>query len=194
VRDFAALARAADETAVELGAIDYVVANAGITDGFFSVEDLPVEHWTTMIDINLTGVFYTCKATVPHVRRRGPGGAFVLVSSDVGMKPIGGLSHYVAAKTGVRSLAQSLAKELGPEGIRANSLHPGPINTDMTAAMEELNGIPRAELLAGFRAAQVIPRNIEIQDVTAALLWLLSGEARYVTAHELVVDAGISKN
>jgi NAD(P)-dependent dehydrogenase (short-subunit alcohol dehydrogenase family) len=81
-----------------------------------------------MIDINLTGVFHTCKATVAHVRRRGPGGAFVLVRSDVGMKPIGGLSHYVAAKIGVRSLAQSLAKELGSERIRANSLHPGPIN------------------------------------------------------------------
>jgi hypothetical protein len=81
---------------------------------------------------------------VGHVRRRRFGGAFVLVSSDVGMKPIDGLCHYVAAKIGVRSLAQSLAKELGAEGIRANSLHPGPINTDMTVAMEELNGVGRA--------------------------------------------------
>jgi NAD(P)-dependent dehydrogenase (short-subunit alcohol dehydrogenase family) len=193
VRDFDALVEAAAQTAEAFGGIDFVVANAGITDGYFTVEELPVSHWNTMIDINLTGVFHTCKATVAHVRRRGPGGAFVLVSSDVGMKPIGGLSHYVAAKIGVRSLAQSLAKELGPEGIRANSLHPGPINTDMTAAMEELNGVSRAELLAGFRDAQVIPQDIEVRDATAALLWLLSDDARYVTAHELVVDAGISK-
>ena len=193
VRDFGALARAADASATALGGIDYVVANAGITDGFFTVEELPLEHWNTMININLTGVFHTCKATVGYVRRRGPGGAFVLVSSDVGMKPIGRLGHYVAAKIAVRSLAQSLAKELGAEGIRANSLHPGPIDTDMTGAMEELNGVSRAELLAGFRDAQVIPQNIEVRDATAAVLWLLSDEARYVTAHELVVDAGISK-
>jgi NAD(P)-dependent dehydrogenase (short-subunit alcohol dehydrogenase family) len=111
VRDFGALARAADETATALGGIDYVVANAGITDGSFTVEELPLEHWNTMIDVNLTGVFHTCKASVGHVRRRRFGGAFVLVSSDVGMKPIGGLCHYVAAKIGVRSLAQSLAKD-----------------------------------------------------------------------------------
>jgi SDR family mycofactocin-dependent oxidoreductase len=193
VRDFDGLKAAADQTAAELGGIDYVVANAGISDGFYPVWDLPVEHWNTMIDINLTGVFYTCKAAVPHVRERGRGGALVLISSVTALKAYGWLSHYVAAKTGVRGLAQSLAKELGPEGIRCNSLHPGAINTDMTKAMNEFSGIPVEDLLRQFRDSQLLDQNIEIRDATAAVVWLLSDEARFVTGHEMVVDAGESK-
>jgi SDR family mycofactocin-dependent oxidoreductase len=193
VRDFAGLQAAADETASTLGGIDYVVANAGISDGFYPVWDLPIENWNTMIDINLTGVFYTCKATVPHVRERGAGGSMVLISSVTAMKAYGWLSHYVAAKIGVRGLAQSLAKELGPEDIRCNSLHPGAINTDMTKAMNEFSGVSVEELLQQFRDSQLIPKNIEVRDATAAVVWLLSDEARFVTGHEMVVDAGESK-
>jgi SDR family mycofactocin-dependent oxidoreductase len=193
VRDFDAQKAAADETAATLGGIDYVVANAGISDGFFPVWDLPVENWNTMIDINLTGVFYTCKATVPHVRERGPGGAYVLISSIVAMKAYGWLSHYVAAKTGVRGLALSMAKELGPEKIRCNSLHPGAINTDMTAMMTKLGGVPTEDLLQQFRDAQLIAENVEIRDSTAAVVWLLSDQARMVTGLEMSVDAGESK-
>jgi SDR family mycofactocin-dependent oxidoreductase len=193
VRDFGAVEAAADETASTLGGIDYVVANAGITDGYYTVWDLPIENWKTMVDINLTGVFYTCKATVPHVRKRGRGGALVLIGSVVAMKPVGRLSHYVAAKMGVRGLALSLAKELGPEGIRCNSLHPGAINTDMTSAMTEFSGTPTEELLQQFRDGQIIPENIQVRDATAAVIWLLSDEARMVTGLEMVVDAGESK-
>lgn len=193
VRDFDGQRAAADETARVLGGIDYVVANAGISDGFFPVWDMPVENWKTMIDINLTGVFYTCKATVNHVRARGPGGAFVLVSSITAMKAYGWLSHYVAAKIGVRGLSLSMAKELGPEGIRCNSLHPGAIHTDMTEAMVEFGGPPMEALLEQFRDAQLIPKNLEVRDATAAVTWLLSDEARFVTGLELCVDAGESK-
>jgi SDR family mycofactocin-dependent oxidoreductase len=193
VRDFDAQKAAADETAATLGGIDYVIANAGISDAFFPVWDLPVENWKTMIDINLSGVFYTCKATVPHVRERGRGGAFVLISSIVAMKAYGWLSHYVAAKTGVRGLALSMAKELGPEKIRCNSLHPGAINTDMTAMMTKLGGVPTEDLLQQFRDAQLIAENVEIRDSTAAVVWLLSDQARMVTGLEMSVDAGESK-
>jgi SDR family mycofactocin-dependent oxidoreductase len=193
VRDFAGLRDAADATARELGGIDLVVANAGISDTFLPVWDLPVENWQTMIDINLTGVFYTCKATVPHVRARGEGGSIVLVSSVAAIKSYGWLSHYSAAKFGVRGLAVSLAKELGPEYIRCNSLHPGAINTEMTHAMSYLSGTPREQLLQQFRDAQLLPRNIEVRDSTAAVLWLLSDESRFVTGQEIIVDGGESK-
>jgi SDR family mycofactocin-dependent oxidoreductase len=193
VRDFGGLSAAADQTARALGGIDFVVANAGISDGFFPVWDLPVENWQTMIDINLSGVFYTCKATVPHVRQRGAGGAFVLVSSVAAVKYYGWLSHYVAAKAGVRALAVSLAKEVGPEGIRCNSLHPAAIDTAMTDAMTLLGGVPKEQLLKQFREAQLIPRNLEVRDSTAAVVWLLSDEARFVTGSELIVDAGESQ-
>lgn len=193
VRDHAGLQAAADETAAALGGIDHVIANAGISDGFRPVWELSAENWQTMIDINLSGVFYTCKATVPHLRRRGAGSALVLVGSIASIKFYGWLSHYTAAKAGVRALAGALAKELGPEGIRCNSLHPAAIDTTMTDAMVQLGGVAKEQLLEQFRDSQLIPHNLEIKDSTAAALWLLSDEARFVTGLELIVDAGESK-
>lgn len=190
VRDWPGVRAAADETAETFGGIDYVVANAGITDGFMAIWDLPVENWQTMIDINLTGVFYTCKATVPHVRKRGPGGGYVLVSSVAAHKFYGWLSHYTAAKTGVFALAMAMAKELGPEGIRSNSLHPAAIYTAMTDAMVELGDVPLDDLLQQFRDQQLLAKNIEVRDSTAAVVWLLSDEARFVTGTQFVVDGG----
>jgi NAD(P)-dependent dehydrogenase (short-subunit alcohol dehydrogenase family) len=181
VRDWAGMQSAADAGAEKLG---------GISDGFMPIWDLPVENWQTMIDINLTGVFYTCKATVPHVRRRGDGGAYVLVSSVAAHKFYGWLSHYTAAKTGVFALAMAMAKELGPEGIRVNSLHPAAINTDMTDAMVQLGGVKLDQLLAQFRDQQLLAKNIELRDSTAAVVWLLSDEARFVTGTQFIVDGG----
>lgn len=193
VRDYDGLREAADTAAMDLGGIDCVVANAGISDAFYPVWELAVENWRTMIDINLNGVFYTCKAAVPHVRARGEGGSFVLVSSIAGLKSYGWLSHYSAAKYGVRGLAIALAKELAPDYIRCNSLHPGAIDTGMTDAMTYLSGIPKEDLLAEFREQQLLQRNIEMRDSSAAVVWLLSDEARFVTGQEFVVDGGESK-
>lgn len=193
VRDVEGLQDAADAAAKSLGGIDCVVANAGISDAFYPIWDLAPENWRTMIDINLNGVFYTCKATVPHVRARGEGGSLVLVSSIAGLKSYGWMCHYSAAKFGVRGLAIALAKELAPDYIRCNSLHPGAINTDMTDAMVYLGGPPKEELLAQFRNQQLLARNIELRDSTAAVVWLLSDESRFVTGQEFVVDGGESK-
>jgi NAD(P)-dependent dehydrogenase (short-subunit alcohol dehydrogenase family) len=193
VRDYSGLARAAADTAARLGGIDFVIANAGITDGFHRTWELPVANWQTMIDINLTGVFYTCKATVPHLIDRGKGSALVLISSGVGLKAVPRLAHYVSAKMALRGLGASLAQELGEYGIRCNTVLPGGINTEMTTAMVELNDVPREQLLAGFRAGQLINADLEVADTTAAVLWLLSDEARLVTGLEMTVDAGESK-
>lgn len=193
VRDFEGLNLAAEATVARLGGIDFVIANAGITDGFHRTWELPVENWQTMIDINLTGVFYTCKATVPHLIDRGAGSALVLISSGVGLKAVPRLAHYVAAKMALRGLGISLAQELGEYGIRCNTVLPGGINTEMTTAMVELNNVPREQLLAGFRAGQLINTDLEVADTTAAVLWLLSDEARLVTGLEMTVDAGESK-
>ncbi len=194
VRDYPGMAAAADDAVAQLGGIDFVVANAGITDGFFPTWEIPLENWRTMIDINLTGVFHTVKATIPHVRQRGPGGSLVLVSSNVAThKAVGYLSHYVAAKIGVRSLAMSLAKELGPDGIRCNSLHPAAIHTEMTEHMVDFSDKTMDELLQQFRDSQLLPVNLEPRDSTAAVVWLLSDEARYVTGLEFNVDAGDSR-
>jgi NAD(P)-dependent dehydrogenase (short-subunit alcohol dehydrogenase family) len=193
VRDYAALEAAANEAASVLGGIDYVVANAGIVDRAYPVWETPIENWQTLIDVNLTGVFYTCRATVPHVRARGPGGALVLVSSVVAIKPYGFVSPYVASKIGVRALSVSLARELGPEQIRCNSLHPGFIDTAMGTEFARLSGSSAEEQVANFKEVQLIPETIEVRDSTAAVVWLLSDEARFVTGIELLVDAGESR-
>lgn len=192
VRDPEGLVRAAASAADALGGIDYVIANAGITDGYHRTWELPVENWRTMIDINLSGVFYTCRAVIPYLLKRGQGCALVLISSGVGISPVPGLAHYVASKMALRGLGASLAAELGPFGIRCNTIHPGGIDTEMTSAMVELNGTPREELLREFRSGQLIDANIERCDSSAAVLWLLSDEARYVTGLEMTVDAGES--
>jgi len=87
----------------------------------------------------------------------------------------------------------ALAKELAPEYIRVNSLNPGAINTDMTDAMSYLSGTPKEQLLQQFRDSQLLQRNIEMRDSSAALVWLLSDESRFVTAQEIIVDAGESR-
>ena len=193
VRDPDGLRTAADNAAERLGGIDYVVANAGITDAYFSTWELPVENWRTMIDINLSGVFYTCRATVPHLLERGKGSALVLISSGVGIRPVPRLVHYVAAKMALRALSASLAIELGPHGIRCNSVHPGGIDTEMTTAMVTLNRVAREDLLQQFRGGQLLSCNISVADSTAAVLWLLSDEARMITGLEMTVDAGESR-
>ncbi|CAM5395903.1 mycofactocin-coupled SDR family oxidoreductase [Leifsonia shinshuensis] len=193
VRSAEQMAAAAATTVDELGRIDFVVANAGITDGFAPTWELSVENWKTMVDINLTGVFHTVRATIPHLLDEPEGRAVVLIGSGVAIKAVPNLSHYVAAKYGVRGLAAALAAELGPYGIRCNSIHPAGIDTEMTTAMVELNGIPRDVLLERFRSGQLIQTNVEPSDITAAVVWLLSEEARFVTGVELTVDAGESK-
>jgi NAD(P)-dependent dehydrogenase (short-subunit alcohol dehydrogenase family) len=194
VRSAEQMVDAARTTVDQLGRLDYVVANAGITDGFAPTWELAPENWQTMIDINLTGVFHTVRATIPHLLTQPAGRGLVLIGSGVAIKAVPNLSHYVAAKFGVRGLSAALAVELGPFGIRCNSVHPAGIDTDMTTAMVELNGIPREELLERFRSGQLIKTNVEISDITAAVAWLLSDEARFVTGVELTVDAGESKN
>jgi SDR family mycofactocin-dependent oxidoreductase len=193
VRDFESLRRAADEAVSSFGHLDCVVANAGIGDAFYPLWEIPNDHWQTMIDINLTGVFFTCKATVPHLRETGRNASLVLVSSAAAFKAVGYFAHYNAAKAGVASLSATLAKELGPDGIRCNCLHPGAILTPMTDAIAGLSGVSIETFLAQFTDAQLINRIGSPNDTSAAVVWLLSDEALHVTGLEMRVDAGETK-
>jgi NAD(P)-dependent dehydrogenase (short-subunit alcohol dehydrogenase family) len=192
VRDLAGLEHAAERTALELGGIDFVVANAGIVDRAYPLWEIPAENWQTMLDVNLTGVFHTCRATIPHVRRRGPGGALVLISSVVGIKPYGP-AHYAVAKMGVRALSLALARELGPDGIRCNSIHPGAIETAMADEFVRLSGLSSDEHHDRLREGQHLQEPIEMKDISAAVLWLVSPESRFVTGLEMTVDGGETK-
>ena len=138
VRDYAALKAALDDGVAQLGHLDIVSANAGIFS-FGTLDELSETDWQDMIDVNLTGVWHTAKAAIPHLRAAG-GGSIILTSSAAGLKGMPNVGHYVTAKHGVVGLMRTLALELAPDMIRVNSVHPTTVNTDMiqNAATYEL--------------------------------------------------------
>lgn len=197
VRDPAALKAALDDGVAQLGRLDIVAANAGI----FSMgagDDLGEDAWRDMIDINLTGVWRTCKAAVPHLVAGGNGGAIVLTSSVAGLRGSQNIAHYVSAKHGVVGLMRSLALELAPHSIRVNSVHPTMVNTDMIlndAAYKlfrpELDAPTVEDASQVFTTMNALPTPwVEPRDISNALLFLASDEARFITGVTLPVDAG----
>ena len=130
--------RAAVERGVaELGRLDVVVANAGMTTPARAWE-IPLENWDATIGINLTGAYYTARAAIPILIEQGAGGAIVFTSSVAGLVGLPLLADYVAAKHGVTGLAKTLANELGQYRIRVNSVHPFGVNTDLKPGLREL--------------------------------------------------------
>ncbi|TIH35652.1 mycofactocin-coupled SDR family oxidoreductase [Subtercola vilae] len=199
VRDFGAVKAAVDKGVAELGRLDIVSANAGIFS-FGTMEELSDELFDDMIAVNLTGVWKTVKAAIPHIKAGGRGGSIILTSSTAGLEAIPNIGHYVAAKHGVVGLMRTLALELAPDFIRVNSVHPTSVNTDMiqNAATYELFApdlAPEertAEVLAPrFQTMNTLPIPwVEPVDISNAVLWLASDESRYVTGITLPVDAG----
>ena len=198
VRDFGALKAAVDEGVAQLGRLDIVSANAGILTEVAPAEELSEEIWTDMIDVNLSGVWRTTKAAIPHIKAGGRGGSIILTSSNAALMVYQNLAHYTSAKHGVVGLMRTLALELAPHMIRVNSIHPTQVNTDMiqNEAMYRLfcpdleNPTPEDFKAAAF-AMQALPIPwVETIDISNALLFLASDEARYITGVTLPVDAG----
>ncbi|MFI7272737.1 mycofactocin-coupled SDR family oxidoreductase [Streptomyces sp. NPDC049879] len=199
VRDFAQIKQAVDDGVAQLGRLDIVVANAGIVS-YGPLETMDDTTFTDMIDINLTGVWRSVKAAVPHLRAGGGGGSVVLTSSTAGLGASQNVGHYSAAKHGVVGLMRTLALELGQDRIRVNSVHPTSVRTDMIVneATFELFApdLPAEErtneaLAARFGALTLLDIPwVEPVDISNAVLWLASDEARFVTGVTLPVDAG----
>jgi SDR family mycofactocin-dependent oxidoreductase len=198
VRDFAVVKAAVDDGVAQLGRLDIVSANAGIFS-FGELADLAEQSWQDMIDVNLTGVWHAAKAAIPHLRAAG-GGSIILTSSTAGLMAIPNIGHYTAAKHGVVGLMRTLALELAPDFIRVNSVHPTSVNTDMiqNAATYALFApdLPedqrtKENLVDRFGALNALPIPwVEPVDISNAVLWLASDEARYVTGVTLPIDAG----
>ncbi len=199
VRDSAALKAAVDDGVAQLGRLDIVLANAGIAS-FAPVEDISDEMWDDMIGVNLTGVFKTVRAAVPHIKAGGRGGAIVLTSSTAGIKGLGNLAHYVAAKHGVVGLMKTFANEFAPDMIRVNSVHPTAVSTDMIHNDQTYGvfrpdkaaaDITREEAGESFQTLNAMPIPwVETVDISNAILFLVSDDGRYVTGVQLPVDAG----
>lgn len=199
VRDYGAVKVALDDGVAQLGRLDIVSANAGIFS-LGTMADMDETTWQDMIDVNLTGVWHTVKAAIPHLRAAG-GGSVILTSSAAGLKASPNIGHYNSAKHGVVGLMRTLALELAADMIRVNSVHPTTVDTDMiqNSAAYELFApdLPEAErtretLAARFETINVLPVPwVEPVDVSNAVLWLASDESRYVTGVTLPIDAGI---
>jgi (+)-trans-carveol dehydrogenase len=202
VRELGSVEKAAQQGFEELGRIDIVCANAGIATNM-SAGSLAMDSqmWQEMIDINLTGVWHTCKAAVPFVQRGGRGGSIVLTTSFVAHKPMANIGHYVAAKAGVLAFAKSLAKELAGDFIRVNCISPSNVETPMI--MNEsvfrlfLGDRGESSTVEDFAAASQATNALPIpwvqpEDISNAVLFFASEESRYVTGAVLAVDAGAS--
>jgi NAD(P)-dependent dehydrogenase (short-subunit alcohol dehydrogenase family) len=192
------LADAIDTGVSELGRLDIVCANAGIITTPSPANLMEENIWQVMIDINLTGVWHTCKASIPHLLAGRRGGSIVLTSSVAGLKAYPNIAHYVSAKHGVVGLMRALANELAPHMIRVNSVHPTQVDTPMIMndAMFKLflpeSDHPTLEEFAAMSqqtAALPIPW-VEPVDVSNAVLFLASEEARYITGVTLPIDGG----
>lgn len=197
VRDEEALRAAVDAGVTELGRLDVVCANAGILNDFAPLDRLEGHAWANMLDVNLTGVWHTCKVTIPHLRAVG-GGSIVITSSVAGLKGAGNIGHYSTAKHGLVGLMRSLAIEGAPHSIRVNTVHPTQVPTPMIMndAMVELFGVgdeddPHEAFARVSAGMNTLPVSwVEPMDVANAVLWLASDEARYVTGVTLPIDAG----
>jgi 3alpha(or 20beta)-hydroxysteroid dehydrogenase len=177
VADAAGWQAVVDEAESTWGPVGVLVNNAGILM-FGPIESLTAEDWQRTIDINLTGVFLGMHVVVPSMKRAG-GGSIVNISSTAGLQGYANLGAYVASKWGVRGLTKSAALELGPDNIRVNSIHPGPIRTPM------IDGVALDDIVGG----QPIARVGECEEVTAMLLFILR-DATYSTGHEFIIDGG----
>lgn len=198
VTKFGDLQAFAAATVAELGPLDIVIANAGIFSGGVPSWELSEQQWDRMLEVNLKGVWLTCKAVVPGMLAAGRGGSIIMTSSIGGLVGTPGISHYVAAKHAVIGYMRSLANEVGRQGIRVNAVCPGGVDNAMmnNAAMYKAmasDGVgSREQTLAAVDAISLLPGGmIESEDIAQAVLWLASEESRWVTGVALPVDAGI---
>ncbi len=198
VRDHTALRDALDSGVEQLGRLDIVAANAGIGTTGVRLDRMDEDLWQEMIDVNLSGVWKSVKAAVPHLLAGGRGGSIILTSSVAGTKAYPHTGHYVAAKHGVVGLMRTFAVELGQHNIRVNSVHPTHVNSPMLMNEKtyrmfrpDLENPGPDDLEPICRTFHVLPIPwVSPEDISNAVLFLASDEARYITGVTLPVDAG----
>ena len=198
VRDFTALKAAVDRGVSELGRLDIVLANAGMGSAFGKAEELSPEDWADTIGVNLTGVWHTAKVAIPHLKAGGAGGSIVITSSCAAVAGAQNMVHYVAAKTGNLGLMKALAAELAADSIRVNAICPGNVNTTMIhndalwqRFRPDLENPGLDDVMPVFNTINALPVPwVEPVDITNAVLFLVSDEARYVTGINMPVEAG----
>ncbi|HKR16533.1 SDR family oxidoreductase [Rhizorhapis sp.] len=186
VTDAAALAEAFTQVVSEFGGLHGAVNNAGVGGPFVASANYPLEWWDRIVAINLSGVFYSLRAQLPHLVAQG-GGAIVNMASICGFIGQAGTAGYVATKHAIIGLTKTIALEYGAQGIRCNAVCPTYVRTPLTLA--ELND---PEVWQQLDARHATGRCATPEDVAAMTVFLLSEEARSVTGSAHLVDGGIT--
>jgi SDR family mycofactocin-dependent oxidoreductase len=191
-RDVGAVRTVFEAGTAELGPVDIVVANAGIGIGGPDGSD---QDWYDVIDVNLNGVWNTGRVAIPSMIERGEGGAIVLTSSTGGMMGVAnvdpGMLAYTASKHGVVGIMRAWANYLAPHRIRVNSVAPTAVNTPMSDNDMMREALERDPGLASAWMNPIPVMWVEASDISNAVAWLVSGDARYVTGTVVPVDAGL---
>lgn len=200
-RDSAAMRAAAEQTVAELGALDIGVVNHGIAMAS-SWDTLDDDQWQTMIDTNLSSVWYAARACIPHLiesAAAGRNGSLSLTASAAGLRTFYQLTSYVAAKHGVVGLAKALAVELGAQWVRVNAICPGNVDTPMfhnPYIHDMYNGGPggtKESAVFPAQASHLLPLPwFPPEVISNAILFLASEEGRYITGTAFSVDAGMT--
>ena len=189
VRNAAALKAAVDDGVAQLGRLDIVSANAGICT-VQSWDEVTPAVWQDTLDTNLTGVWNTMVVSVSHLIAAG-GGSIICTSSTAGIKGLPYLAPYVAAKHGVVGIARTMANELAIHKIRVNTVHPTGVDTPMGNGLAGLEPLINRDPNLGPIYMNTLPvETVDPRDISNAVLFLASDEARYVTGLEFTVDAG----
>jgi (+)-trans-carveol dehydrogenase len=199
VRDRTAVEAALAEGVAEFGRLDVVVASAGVSPPARKLWEIPTEQWDDVIGINLTGVFHTLAASVPHLLATRDTGSIIVISSGAALVNVPNLSDYVTTKHGVIGMAKSLANELGHRQIRVNVIAPGTVDTPMVTANEAQFRLFRPDLreptvddvAAGFQQRNPMGRAwLDAEDISRAVVYLASDDSRWITGVVLPVDQG----
>jgi SDR family mycofactocin-dependent oxidoreductase len=203
VRDDAALREVVDGGVAELGRLDIVSAQAGLSGIPMPMQEIPNDLWQVMLDTTLTGSWNAVKVAIPHMIAGGRGGAIIVTSSTASLHGHANIGHYVAAKHGLVGLVRTLSKELGPHNIRVNNVAPTNCATDMLLNVECYNlfrpdKAPNAtyeDFVEAAKTMHALPiPHIEPIDISNAIVFLASDEARYITGITLPVDAGSTQH
>ena len=200
VRDRAEIERIISAGVAEVGPIDIVVANAGIGINSRPFWEVSQAEWDDVIGVCLTGVWHTVSAAVPPMIAAGRGGSVIMTSSAAAIKAAPQLSAYIAAKTGVIGMMRSMANDLAPHRIRINCVAPTAVPTDFVLNDRLYQIFSPDSPEPNLEDAKKVMRSmhplgepwIETQDISAAVAYLASDEARYITGIVLPVDLGLS--
>jgi len=195
VRDLGALRAAVAETADRFGRLDVVICNAGITSWWGDQSDEFADRvWHEVLEVNLTGVWNTLRATTNTMVRFGNGGAIVLVSSTAGLKGfasgVAGYDAYAASKAGLVGLMRGYALNLAAHNIRVNTVHPTAVETMMTTNEEFVQLMQAMGDVASLYQNAMPVEMLQPGDVSDTITWLVSDQAKYITGVQLPVDAG----